>query len=490
MLARLKSLFNPGDESRLLRRIFWTGFLVRVLYMTIAHTYRFRVVGDNFEFGWEMGRIARALATGYGFANPFNGLSGPTAWTPPLYPLILAGVFKLFGVYTLKSGWVILTINSVFSAATATAIYQIAWRCFGRGVQGLKIALWSAWLWALYPAAMQYAVKWVWDMSLTAFLFAWVLVVALRLRGVGETSGKWSVISGQKETENGKLTANPSTPTDQSLTTHRLPLTTLWLLFGLLWGLIALSNSSLLTFLPACGLWAIWPNPGARSRLRLGGLLRSLIGPALAALCFAAVISPWAIRNWEVFHAFVPMRSNFGAELYEATIFSNDGFPWGATLPMSEKAPEFRRYERIGEVEFSRQQGERAKAAIYANPGHFAKNALRRIYFFWISVPHALDAGIAVEAIRRVNFAFFSFSGFLGLALALRRHIPGAWLFFWAFAVYPTLYYFITVQARFRHPLEPIICILSVYLFQSADRTRVWSSLKPRADQREGDAKQ
>ena len=36
-------------------------------------------------------------------------------------------------------------------------------------------------------------------------------------------------------------------------------------------------------------------------------------------------------------------------------------------------------------------------------------------------------------------------------------------------------YYFVTVQARFRSPLEPLICILSVYLFQSADRSRTWS---------------
>ena len=98
MLARLKSFFNPGDESLLLRRIFWVGFVVRVLAITIAHTYRMRVLDDHFEFGWEMGRIARSLATGHGFASPFNGNSGPTAWTPPLYPLILAGVFKLFGV--------------------------------------------------------------------------------------------------------------------------------------------------------------------------------------------------------------------------------------------------------------------------------------------------------------------------------------------------------------------------------------------------------
>jgi hypothetical protein len=177
------------------------------------------------------------------------------------------------------------------------------------------------------------------------------------------------------------------------------------------------------------------------------------------------------------------MRSNFGAELYEATLFSNDGFPWMATLPMAETAPEFRRYERLGEIEFSSQQGERAKAAIRAHPDLFLKNALRRVYFFWISVPHPLDAGIAVEAIRRINFAFFSFAGFLGLALALRRHIPAAWLFFWAFTAYPILYYFVTVQARFRHPLEPLICVLSVYLFQSTDRTRTWSWQKPASGQ-------
>jgi len=449
------------NEPRLLHRIFWVGFLIRVLYMTLAHTYRFRLILDHFEFGWEMGRIARALATGYGFAEPFNGHSGPTAWCPPLYPLLLAAVFKLFGVYTLKSGWVILTVNSIFSAATAVAIYEIAWRCFGRTAQGLKVALWSAWLWALYPAAMQYAVKWVWDMALTAFLFAWVIVLALRIRGVGD-----------------------STSSPQPTTSNRQP-TTYWLLFGLLWGLIALCNSSLLTFLPACGLWIVWPalrGLGAPSKLRLGGIGRFLAGPILAAFLFIAVISPWVIRNWVVFHAFVPMRSNFGAELYEATIFSNDGFPWMATLPLAESAPEFRRYERLGEIAYSKQQGEIAKAKIRAHPNLFARNALRRVYFFWISVPHPTDSGVSVEAIRRINFSFTSFAGLLGLALAIRRRIPAAWLFFWAFAIIPFIYYFVTVQARFRHPLEPIICVLSVYLFQSADRTRTWSWQKTAGD--------
>ena len=456
---------GDGAQPRLPWRMFWVGLLVRVLYMTIAHTYRMRVILDHFEFGWEMGRIARALATGYGYANPFNGHSGPTAWTPPLYPLILAGVFKIFGVYTLKSAWVILTINSIFSAATATAIYEIAWRCFGRGADGLKVALWSGWLWALYPAAMQYAVRWVWDMSLTAFLFAWVLVLALRIRGIQArdplTQPRADVILSEAQ----NLRISSKSPEDETLDPSRL-----WTLFGLLWGLIALSNSSLLIFLPACGIWTLWG--AARAPRQAVPALRNA---ALASICFIAVISPWIIRNWVAFHAFVPMRSNFGAELYEATLFSNDGFPWMATLPLAEAAPEFQRYERLGEIAFSKQQGDRAKAAIRAHRDLFLKNALRRVYFFWVSVPHPTDAGESVEAIRRINFSFLSFSGLLGLALAMRRHIPGAWLFFWAFALFPLIYYFVTVQARFRHPLEPLICVLSVYLFQSADRTRTWS---------------
>ena len=61
----------------------------------------------------------------------------------------------------------------------------------------------------------------------------------------------------------------------------------------------------------------------------------------------------------------------------------------------------------------------------------------------------------------------------MGLALALRRRIPAASLFAWTFVLLPLPYYLITVHARFRHPLEPLICILGVYLFQSATRTRL-----------------
>ncbi len=45
---------------------------------------------------------------------------------------------------------------------------------------------------------------------------------------------------------------------------------------------------------------------------------------------------------------------------------------------------------------------------------------------------------------------------------------PAAGLMAWAFVLLPIPYYLVTVHARFRHPLEPLICILGVYLFQTA----------------------
>jgi hypothetical protein len=435
MQAVLRWMRAEDDPSRLPSRLFWVGLFLRVAYITLAHTYKIRLILDHFQFGWEMGRIARALVTGYGFANPFNGHSGPTAWTPPLYPILLAGVFKVFGVYTLMSAWVILTINSIFSAATAPAVYEIAWRCFGRDAKGLKVALWSGWLWALYPAAMQYAVHWVWDMALTALLFSWVLVLALRVRAVGD----------------------PAETHPQSARR--------WLLFGVLWGVIALSNSSLLTFLPACGLWMVWPEL-TRFPRHIGRAMRNAV---LAAVCCLAMLAPWVVRNMRVFHAFIPMRANLGAELYQSVLETNDGFPWGGTLSLAENDPEFQRYERLGEVAFSKEQGEKAKAIIRRDPKSFVRHALLRVFFFWVSVPHPVEKTVLIEATREANYAFLSLSGLLGLALAIRRRVPGAWLFFWAFALFPLLYYFITVQARFRHPLEPIITVLTVYLFQSAE---------------------
>ena len=414
--------------------MFWTGLIVRLLYITLVRTYHVRLMLDHFQFGWEMGRVARALATGYGFADPFVGHTGPTAWMPPIYPLILAGVFKLFGVYTHASAWVILAINSIFSAAIAPAVYEIAQRCFDRQhIQGFDhrrhVALWSGWLWALYPAAIQYAVHWIWEMSLTTCMFAWVLVIALRVRGIGDRDG------------------------EQHSTTK------LWAAFGILWALICMSNSTLMLFLPVCGIWMLLG--------RKTSLAPALAKAALAGILFILCLSPWVERNWTVFHAFIPTRGNFGAELYQSVLPEHYGFPWGTTIPYVVNHPEFIRYKTMGEVAYVREKGELANAIIRTHHSRVVHYFLQRIYFFWVSVPHPIEKGWFLELVREMDFCFISLGGLFGLALALKRRVPAAWLFAWAFLLLPLPYYALTVQARFRHPLEPLITILTVFLFQS-----------------------
>jgi 4-amino-4-deoxy-L-arabinose transferase-like glycosyltransferase len=416
------------------RLIFWTALLIRVLYVTLAHTWRVRVNEDHFGFGWEAGRIARSLVTGQGYANPFiTGHTGPTAWLPPAYPLLIAAAFKLFGVYTPLSAWFLLTVNSLFSAATVPAIYEIADRCFNR-----RVAVWSAWLWALYPAAMQYAVRWIWEMSLTAMLFAWVLVIALRVRGIGDP-------------------ADGSEPQAETQTMRR------WLLFGVLWALIALSNPSLLLFLPVCGVWMLL---GARRKPAAFGKA------VLAGVVFLAGVAPWTWRNWTVFHALVPIRGNFGVELYIGNLPGSLGMGWGVSVTSQR---DLQAYRELGEVRYVKEHAEMARAEIRSDPKRFIELSIRRFYFFWASVPHPVERSPMLEYVRDLDYCFLSLTGVLGLGLSLKRKAPGAVLFAWAFVLIPLTFYAVTVGARFRHPLEPLIAILTVYLFQSAERKRAQS---------------
>ena len=94
------------------------ALVLRVLVITVGHTYKITPRRDHFQFGWETGRIARSIALGQGYASPTDLQTGPTAWTAPVYPYILGQVFKVFGIYSNLSGWVILVFNSIFEALT------------------------------------------------------------------------------------------------------------------------------------------------------------------------------------------------------------------------------------------------------------------------------------------------------------------------------------------------------------------------------------
>jgi hypothetical protein len=110
--------------------------IVCVSFQSIAHGTQ-----DHGSFGAEMGWVARSIATGQGFSSPFLPHTGPTALMPPLFPCLLAGVFRLFGLYTVRAAFAILTLNSLFSALTCLPIYFcLKW------IAGERPALLASWL--------------------------------------------------------------------------------------------------------------------------------------------------------------------------------------------------------------------------------------------------------------------------------------------------------------------------------------------------------
>src|SRR5712691_7220077 len=96
---------------------------LRLVVMGFAYTIQLDPSRDHWVFGWETGRVARSIATGQGFSSPYSEPTGPTAVIPPIYTYLVAGVFKLFGIYTASSALVILAINNLFSSLTCLPVF-------------------------------------------------------------------------------------------------------------------------------------------------------------------------------------------------------------------------------------------------------------------------------------------------------------------------------------------------------------------------------
>jgi hypothetical protein len=407
------------------------ALLLRIGWIVIGHTYRFKSADNNFSFGWEMGRIGASLASGHGFSSPFGPATGPTAWEPPLYPHLTAGVFLVFGIYSKASAFVLLVMNSFFSALTCVPIFLIARRIFSE-----KVAIGSAWAWALLPNVMFWCTRWVWETSLSALLLTTIVWLALIL----EDREGW------------------------------MP----WFEFGLLWGIAALNSTSLLSFLPAAGLWA-WSRRAQRGK-------RSFGGGVLASVVFCACITPWLVRNYQTFGKFIFIRDNFGAELRLGNGPGADGTLM-VYLDATHDVYGMRQFQAMGELPYIEMRKRQALDYIRADYGRFATLCGRRFVYFWAAPPKDTQPPWMSEA-KNSLFLAASVLTLWGLGRALRLRRQGAWLLFWLFLIYPAMYYFVYCIPRYRHPIEPEMAILAVFLLTEAGK-KPKASLPDQSSERE-----
>ena len=400
--------------------VFWLvlcSFVLQTAVIGVLHQYRTRPGEDHFAFGWEMGRVARSIALGQGFSNPYEGNTGPTAWEPPLYPYLMASVFKIFGIYSYASAWVLLSINSIFAALTTIPIFLIARRTFGDRVAG-----WSAWAWALNPYIWYWSVHWIWDTTFTPLMLSLLFLIALELEA-------WTGSTG-------------------------------WLIFGALWGIGALANPTMLAFLPFCGLW-VW-----RRRFKAG--LPSRAGIAASSAIFFLVLSPWLVRNYEVFGRFVFLRDDFGLQFRLGNWKGADGMLMAYLQPNLNQL-ELEKFQRMGERAYAADCQRLAFEWVRANPGRFAVISLKRFFYYWNGVPKPSDSRLPWD-FRNSLFLASSVLSLGGLVRAFRQNVHGARLFAGLVLTYPTTYYFVYPHARYRHPIEPELLILAVFLLLQAGK--------------------
>ncbi len=339
---------------------------------------------------------------------------------PPLFPYLLAGVFHLFGLYTAKAAFAILSINSVFSALTCIPLYFSA-----RYALGEKAAAMAGWGWAIYPYSIYFSGARVWDYALTGLLFTTCFYFAQRLH-------------------------------------RQRPL--VWLGFGLVYGATVLANPSVLTMFPVFLLLALlemrrWDSQWV---MRCG----------LATVGLVVMLTPWTIHNYRAMHTVGPVRDNFWLECWAGN--NGDTFESNAVWAHPASNPvEMRRYEELGETGYLAEKKTLAMNFIGHNPAFFAGLSLRRAFSYWTGFWSFSPAYLSREPLEIPDVFFctgMTVLMLLGAWSFWRRDQVGALPYLLLIAIFPVTYYVTHATPDYREPIEPEVVVLAVMGILSLQR--------------------
>ncbi len=354
--------------------------------------------------------------------NVYHDPTGPTAHVSPLYPFIVAGIYTVFAPYTLAA----MLAQSLLAMATVAATLA----CLPWLARRLGLSEWAGWLaafaLAVAPINFFYESFGDWEQPLAALVLVGLLFCFLDLR-----QSAWQ---------------RP------------------WLIAatGLLTGIAALLSPSLI---PAGGLMIAaefaWPTAPRR---------RVLAGGAAIVTLTALLIAPWMIRNYYALGGFVPLRSNFGLEIW----FGNHPGSTGSSNvdwsdpDMSAKmrhphpnADECRRLQEMGELAYMKERQQEAVHWIAENPGRFVELTGQRFRMFWFPGPEMFGKASLSTTIKIIGYGTISALMFLTLLrLALMRNSAAGLLAAALFGA--TFIYMIThIELRYRLPVHAISGLLA-----------------------------
>ncbi len=419
--GRLSSHRSRAKRQRaILLGIVALAIIARAGVGIATHTWRIPSSDDHWAFGFELGRIAGSLADGDGYSYPTDPPK-PTAWMPPVYPLVLAGIFRVFGPFSSESALGIEILQTIASALSCAMLFFI-----GRRLYGPAVGFLSAFMLALYPASVHFAVQKIWSTSLTSL--AILLLVYFVSRMINR------------------------------------PTTRLGIVVGIVLGIGALTDPLTLSIAPPVVILLLrsW-----RKRNIAG--VKSL---TVSLLIFSVVMAPWMIRNYVTFGAFVPVKSNFGHELF----LGNHGHANGVLPPeVVGIERQFRGLEgllpaamlsgaeeqyltSLNEVDQNRFLFRRAARSIADDPIRFVELSMIRFLRFWTALSRPYEFSNYVSYVAYFLVLLLAFGGTI---VALRERLPLAPILI-IVVFYPIAHYITIVGLyRYRYPVEPVLMVLA-----------------------------
>ena len=361
-----------------------------------------------FSRGIELGTLAQSLVSGNGLSSPFGGSTGPTALLAPGYPALIALVFRFFGCFTFTAAIAVMVMQLLFSLLTVWLIMHVAERCFDRRAANLAGAFWAVSVPLIWMPTI------FWETCLSTLLLVGMIALALR----------WEQRPG------GLLSA----------------------CMGAYCGLAALVNPALLPALLLLLAWAAWQT---RKTLRYAPL------PGL--LVFLLIFAPWPIRNARLLHAFIPLRSTVGFELWVGNRSGATGFLDETQFPIFNKW-EYDQYAGKGEVAYMRDKSALARAYMRSHPGVFLHLSAVRFVRFWAGSGNSAGSPIFV-----LHAVLTTSLGWLGIwRLVKRDRLRLAALFLLPLIVFPLPYYITHAEFRYRLVVDPLLTLLAAYALTDA----------------------
>jgi len=419
----IESLNTERRSKRILIILVLLALVLRIGTISALRSWRFPGAIEHVT-------IARMLLAGEGFSFIEFGYRGPSSVQSPPYPLLLAGLFWLFGIATPASYVAAMVINAVVGSTVVILTYYLG-RTLGASN---RVGLLSAAACAVWPTQV-YAPTHV---QAIAFITAGVTAVMILF---------------YRCVRSGRLRP--------------------WVAYSAIGCLAALTEPVLLPAMMLSGiLILVWPGLSRAVQLR---------NAAVLFLAAVVIIGPWSIRNRLVHGAWIPIKSSFWVNVWKGNNDYATGTDRLALTPEQRhrlesvgmgnvdslaRDPEFdhrRQYDMLTAEQRARlwQQPDAVREQVFKewtsawireHPGQYARLCLLRLAkSLWLDWDNPKSRNMVYMGSRTVLVAL----SLCGLVLAIRR---GWSLLFPLMVVGTALFLFaLTITAaRFSIPFEPL----------------------------------